>query len=277
MTAHHRGSTRGEGQPGPAVHRPAPPQRRDTGGRGAWALLLAAALALGSCGDKADPPAVPDLPTASPMTPAPAATMTPVPSPTATPTPNPETERAAVVDAAAAALGGARYVSPLTLQACLEGNPQRTPCIELKTPPGQLARGIASFALGDPDGGASTFLMGRMTDGRWAFWRGSQQQSYLLETLPGQLLVCGSNDGAAIRAEPSASSAVIATPPNLAPLVAEELRLLFPGRYGVQGDRGEAWYRLTSPAAGWIDATQTTAAALGDCLLHDEVEQVDRG
>lgn len=238
---------------------------------------LFGALLLWSCGDKADPPAVPDLPTASPNAPARAATVTPIPSPAATPTPNPESERAAVVDAAGAALGGARYVSPLTLPACLQGNPQRAPCIELKTSPEQLARGVARFALGDPNGGASTFLMGRMADGRWAYWRGSQQQSYVLETLPGQLLVCGPKNGAAIRAEPSASSAAIAAPPNLAPLAAEELRLVIPGQYGVQGQRGEAWYRLTSPAAGWIDATQATAAALGDCLLHDEVEQVDRG
>lgn len=246
----------------------------------ASAVLFSAvlgALVVGACGDKSDPPVVPDLPTATPTMPSRVATVTPTPSPAATPTSNPEIERAAVVDAAAAALGGARYVSPLTLQACLQGNPQRAPCIELKTPPDQLARGIARFALGDPDGGASTFLMGRMADGRWAYWRGSQQQSYVLETLPGQLLVCGSKDGAAIRAEPSASSAAIATPPNLASLAAEDLRLVTPGHYGVQGKRGEAWYRLTSPAAGWIDATQATDAALGDCLLHDEVEQVDRG
>ncbi len=237
--------------------------------------LLCASLLLASCGARADEPAVPDLPTAAPTSAA--RPSTPQPSPSPTPTPNPETERTTVVDAAAAALGGARYVSPLTLQACLQGNPERKPCIELRTAPGHLARGVARFTVGDPDGGASTFLMARMADGRWAYWRGSQQQSYVLEMLPGQLLACGGGTVAAIRAEPSPGSALLATPPNLAPLAAEEVRLTMPGEYGVRGLRGEAWYRLSSPATGWIDATQTTAASLGDCLLHDEVEQPDRG
>ncbi len=237
--------------------------------------IVFASVALAACGDKADDATVPDLPTASPTSAARA--PIPQPSPLPSPTPNPETERTAVVDAAVAALGGARYISPLTLRACLEGNPERKPCIELKTAPAQLARGVARFTLGDPDGGASIFLMGRTANGRWAYWRGSQQQSYVLEMLPGQLLACGGTAEAVIRTEPSVASAVLATPPNLAPLTAEQLRLTMPGEYGVSGKRGEAWYRISSPALGWIDATQTTAASLGDCLLHDEVEQSDRG
>jgi hypothetical protein len=242
------------------------------------AAVAFATAVLVSCGDNSDPE-VPPLPTATPRT---AAGTSPTvtsssPTPTASPTPDAAAEQEAVIEAASDAVGGARHISPLTLPACLEGNPDRNPCIELKSEPEQLVRGLARFNFGDPDGGGSTFLMGRMADGQWAYWQGSQQQSYVLDALPGDLLACGTDGDATIHEEPSADSPEVSSVEDLTELTADSFVLTEPGDYAVQGERGEGWYHLTGPEEGWIDATQTTDAALGDCLLHDAIEQVDRG
>lgn len=245
---------------------------------GVGAAACTAALLL-ACGGKDSNPA-PELPSvterAQSSQTAPAKSATPEPSPSATPTIDTAKEQQAVIDAATAAIG-ARYVSPLTLQACLEENPDRKPCIELKSDPSQLGGGLARFALGDPDGGGATFLMGRTSSGGWGYWRGTQQQSYILDDLPGKLLACGKSQDAAIRVEPSANGGILRSVPDLTELDASEFVLTTPGQYGVQGERGQGWYHLTAPVAGWIDASETTDASLGDCLLHDAVEQVDRG
>jgi hypothetical protein len=247
---------------------------------GIAAAAVAAAVLVWACSNNSRDDEVPELPsvtaTSSGGSPTPnggpAASPTPLPSPT----PDPEAEREDVIEAATSAIDGARHVSPLTLDACLEDNPDRNPCIELKSAPEELVHGLARFTLGDPDGGATTFLMGRMASGEWGYWRGSQQQSYLLDALPGQVLACNTDSEPTVRTEPRSDARPVATLEDLAELMADEFVLVTPGQYAVQGERGEGWYHVTEPA-GWIDATQTTDAHLGDCLLHDAVEQVDHG
>lgn len=241
---------------------------------GIAAAALAAAAILSCSGSSGDD--LPPLPTATPSVPGGATVPATSPTPSPTPTPDPDVERQRVIDAASEALGGARHVSPLTLDGCLEANPDRNPCFELKSAPEQVVQGLAWLTLGDPDGGASTFLMGRMPDGAWAYWRGSQQQTYLLDALPGDLLACGTDTTATVRSGPSTDAPSVATLDDLTELQADEFVLTEPGQYGVQGERGQGWYHVTDPA-GWIDATHTTDAHLADCLLHDAIEQVDRG
>ncbi|MEX0781395.1 MAG: SH3 domain-containing protein [Dehalococcoidia bacterium] len=239
------------------------------------AAVAFAAAVLVSCGGKSGDPEVPPLPTATPRGSTATAAASPTPSPS--PTPDPAVERQHVIDAASAALDGALHISPLTLPACLDGNPERKPCIELKSEPDQLVRGLARFNMGDPDGGGATFLMGRMAGGDWAFWQGSQQQSYVLDALPGDLIACGTDEPATIRSSPAPEAAVIRSLDDLTELTADGFTLTRAGNYAVQGERGEGWYHVTDPVEGWIDAIFTTDAVLGDCLLHDAIEGVDRG
>jgi hypothetical protein len=168
---------------------------------------------------------------------------------------------------------GARHVSPLTLEACLKDNPDRKPCIDLQTPMDQLPRGVARFAAGDPDGGPFTFLMGRMADGAWGYWLGSRQMTYILDTLPGDILTCGLGSEVHIRERPQDDAASLSTFKDLTELRADQFVLTAAGTYGVSGKRGDGWYHVVTPVDGWVQASKTTAAALGDCLLHDEVEQ----
>jgi hypothetical protein len=114
-----------------------------------------------------------------------------------------------------------------------------------------------------------------MPDGAWAYWRGSQQPSYLLDALPGDLLACGTDTPATVRRGPSTDAPAVATLDDLAELHADEFVLTEPGQYGVQGDAVRAG--TTSPTRRLDRRHPTTDTHLGDCLLHDAIEQVDRG
>lgn len=247
---------------------------------GIAAVALAAAAFASGCSGNSGDDEPPDLPPLTPTTPgvrgSPSASPDASPIPSPSPTPDADAERQRVIDAASEAIDGARHISPLTLDACLEDNPDRDPCIELKSSPDEIVRGLARFTLGDPDGGASNFLMGRMATGEWGYWRGSQQQSYLLDALPGELLACNTDSPPTVRTEARSDAELVATLEDLDGLTADEFVLVTSGQYAVQGERGEGWYHLTEPA-GWIDATQTTDAHLGDCLLHDAIEGVEHG
>ena len=194
---------------------------------------------------------------------------------TSTPQPDPAEEKQAVTDAALAELH-ARHVSPLTRDACLQDNPDREPCVELQSTPEALSRGLARFSGGDPDGGPFTFLMGRTAAGEWHFWLGTRQVTYLLDALPGPLLACGAAD-VAVRENPSADAPTAATLEKLEQMTADRFVLTSAGIYGTNGTRGEGWYHIVSPAAGWVNAVETTSASLGDCLLHDQIESSPHG
>jgi hypothetical protein len=163
-------------------------------------------------------------------------------------------------------------VSPLTRDACLANNPQKKVCIELKSDDSTVDRGIAEFAGGDPEGGGFTFYMGRDAGGQWHFWFGTQQQSYRLTTLPGDVLVCADGDGANVREQPQsgATSAGLAT--DMTSLHAVEFVLTSPGSFRAQGQIGAGWYRVSGDLDGWIDSRYETAAALGSCTLRDAFE-----
>lgn len=196
------------------------------------------------------------------------------PSPTAEG--SPEQERDRVIEAALAELH-ARLVAPLTRDACLKDNPDRQPCIDLQSSPEQLTRGLAQFTGGDPDGGPFTFLMGRTADGDWRYWLGTRQMTYLLDRLPGQVLACGASTEVVVRDKPAESAGAQSSLKDLVEMTADRFVLTVPGSFGVSGTRGEGWYHIVSPVEGWVNATRTTAALLGDCLLHDEVEERPRG
>ena len=50
-------------------------------------------------------------------------------------------------------------------------------------------------------------------------------------------------------------------------LRAEEFVLTRPGSARAPGPRGEGWYRITSPVAGWVPSRAISDAALGNCAM----------
>ena len=252
------------------------------------AALCAAALLLGGCSlrgsDSEDTPTPGATGTPAPATETATAGEPPTHTPTAAPSPTPAatSEPATSADAEAALAAAlealdARYVHPLTRDACVEGNDEGQICIDLVSDDAAVAAGIARFEAGDPNAGAFTFFMGRDANGAWHYWFGTQQQTYILQRVPGTLVACGVDGPAEIRAEPSADAELVATLEDEETLEADGFVLTAPGKFGAGGSRGEGWYHVSSPSEGWINARHASDAALGDCLLHDALEQVAHG
>jgi len=245
------------------------------------AALVAAALLLVGC-SSSSPQAIDETPLATPTSTSDGSGETASPDPgteTATPTGTSiasGTEVAAVIEAATAALD-ARYLSPLSRDACLEDNEAGQICIALASDEGSVEAGIARFDAGDPNGGPFSFFMGRDATGAWQYWFGTQQQSYVLQSVPGELLACGLGEATTVRPQPSSDADATMVLEKQASLTAEEFLITVAGGFGAGGERGEGWYRVSAPAEGWVNAREVTDAALGDCLLHDAIEQTAHG
>lgn len=192
-------------------------------------------------------------------------------TPSASPTAVPVDAAAQAIEAATTQLS-ALYRSPLTRDSCLEDNPDNKPCIALSSADSAIGGGVAAFTGGYPDGGGFAFLMGRGDDGSWHYWYGSQQGFYVLTNLPGDIRACGAGQPVTVRASADDSSSSVGSLPDGASGHAEKFVLTVAGVPGVSGSRGEGWYQLSAPVAGWIDARNTADASLGDCKLRDAVE-----
>lgn len=229
--------------------------------------------ACGGGGDDDEPTPEPTFATTETATapaetpPASTATATPSASPTATPAGG----DAASAIAAALEITGGREVSPLTAEGCLADNPDMEPCLELTSDTGTVAAGLAFFRGGYPDAGPFQLAVGRTAEGGWQVFFASQQQAYQLTTLPGSLLSCSTDGPLIVRAEPSDSAEAVAEVERGDQLSAAEFRLTNPGAFG-GGQRGHGWYRVTSPAEGWVESNLASAADLGDCALRDAIE-----
>lgn len=242
----------------------------------AGALLFAAV----ACGGDAEP-GLPPLPPPATVTPralsseaAPAAAIlspaagSPSPSSTLTPAADASATSAPATDApaAAATVLNARVVSPLTADACRRDNPAGQPCIELTSAPDTVARGIAVFRGGYPDGGPFTLVMAHATGG-WRYWYTTQQPLYHLLALPGEVIACA--DPAQLAAGPAgAATRSVAAGTRLA---VDRLELVKPGE--LNASRGDAWYHVATPAEGWVRASDVTDAALGDCRRRNDIER----
>lgn len=180
----------------------------------------------------------------------------------------------ALLAAAASAIAGV-HVSPLTLDACVAASIDNQPCFDFTTPQSDTSTGIASFDAGFPEGGRFTFLMGSDAAGQWQFWFGSEFPSYALVSLPGQIRACGGGADVPILDAPGGSQAGEALEGDI--LEADRFVLTAAGTFGVEGQRGEGFYHVTSPVEGWVDATNTSDASLGDCSLRDSFESTPRG
>ena len=240
----------------------------------AAAFVLAAVLA-SACGggsDKAAQVATQPANTAAatdrPASPAASATAKPSPSPSVSAT---TSASDAVVLAATKELD-AVYRNPLTRDSCLQDNTAQKVCIVQASPNAALAGGLVRFTGGYPDGGGFAFLMGRAADGAWHYLYGSQQGFYLRTELPGDIRACGGGGPITIRATADANSAAAGTIADGATARAEQYTLTTAGTFGANGKRGDGWYKVSAPAAGWVHASDTADAALGDCKLRDAIE-----
>lgn len=202
--------------------------------------------------------------------------MTATPAP-AVVTPSAGAPGVAAAIAAAEQQLGAVHLDSLTRDACEAANPPSGLCISLQSGPEQVALGLAQFTAGSLDGGGFRLYMGRNLAGAWGFWFGTQQQSDVLEEIPGTLLACGAAGPTAVFAAPDGLSSSTGSVARLVTLQAEAFALARPGSFAVDGGRGEGWYYVTSPVMGWVAASDVTSAALGDCLLHDDLAAAERG
>jgi hypothetical protein len=244
-------------------------------------LLLGAAFVSSACfiGDDDD---TPDSPTQAataasttaavqtPATTAPAsATASPTATPTAEATPTPSAGSGTAAVEAAVALLDATYLETLDRAACEEANPPSRICITLQSGQETVDNGLARFMAGDLDVGGFIFFMGRLENGEWGYWFGTQQQVDIPEGLPAGLVACGAGSAVTVYGAPDGSPT--GEVPHMAELTAEEFALSSGGTFGAGGERGHGWFRISEPAAGWVDADSVTDAAIADCLLHEEL------
>jgi hypothetical protein len=166
-------------------------------------------------------------------------------------------------DAAATSLAAALQIFDGTDDPeCIAGAGD-TVCVRPASTPEQAARGIATFGVSGsgPSGAGGYFgVLGRDPAGAWQFWYGTQNVSYQLLYLPGELIVCAA-DGLNVRSGPSVEAPVVGTLPDLTRVSAEQFTLTQPGTMPTESSGqvvGSGWYRLSSPIEGWASASYLT-------------------
>ncbi len=239
-------------------------------------LVIAAALALAGCGGEGEG----DVSTTSPTpasTPAASPSTTPTEekpseSPTIGTTPEPgatkeESEANRALAAAEVIFGG--IADPDCVPAA-----DSPICIVPQPSLGATERGIVAFGVSDyPAGGAIVFL-GRTPEGEWEFWFGTQDITYRLTALPGEMRVCAGGAGLNLRASPSTDSEALAALPDDVGVAVDSFVLTEPGMMSPTGpEAGYGWYHLTSPEEGWAYSKYLSDASLDDCSIHDIMVQ----
>jgi len=114
-------------------------------------------------------------------------------------------------------------------------------------------------------------FLGKTPEGEWKLWFGTQNITYQLTVLPGDMRVCAGGAGLNVRASLSVESEALTllnddTIISVDRFVLTEPRSSSPTT-GVQA--GFGWYHLTSPREGWAFSKYLSAASLGDCSMHD--------
>ncbi len=180
----------------------------------------------------------------------------------------------------AAALAAYNGVRRSQGESCTANNPGRQTCIFADPTDNAVAtaaRGLFTFGSGDPDGfGGAFILFGRTADGGWDQWFGSQNIIYQPISLPGEARVCADGDSLNVRQAASAAAPIVGLLPDGAILTAEEFVLTGAQPLDDQGQRtgrGEGWYRVSGPAAGWVNSRFISSTRLPDCMIRDLFER----
>jgi hypothetical protein len=230
-------------------------------------------------------PATAPVVTPPPLPPPAQATVAAVPpTPPPTPSPPPATATPAVAQATpqpveaviAAALAAYDAVPEAD---CQSNNPQRKPCLSLRSTPEQVQRGIALFNVSVPGSTAAIGVLGRDPAGAWKRWFGYQTAPYQLLQLPGEARVCAEGARLELRASPDPGAQVVAQLNPLATVRAEEFVLTQPEVMERQANGqvvlrpGNGWYRLTGAQTGWAPSRSLSDARYNDCALRDATER----
>lgn len=233
-------------------------------------VVFAIALLTGCGGGSSTPGgAATPAPSVSPASPAVSATPA-APSPTATATTRPRT---AADDALAAAVAKYNAVVHAPGVPCAKDNPKNQACIDrAANVPSTPDRGVAAFGVSDAGGfGGFIAIFGRTQAGTWDFWFGTQNTSYHVFALPAPMLVCADGDGVNVRKAPGGDAAIVTLLKDLTRVQAEEFILAVPGA-GAEKP-GTGWYRISTPAEGWVHSSFVSDAQLNDCSLRDSFEK----
>ncbi|HXK34061.1 MAG TPA: SH3 domain-containing protein [Dehalococcoidia bacterium] len=177
-----------------------------------------------------------------------------------TPRPTPvATVQLATGEQAEAALAAALAVVGGVVESPCEPDATKPPCVvgpQSSQP--TVDGGIAVFQVGRVD---STILaMGRTAAGEWAAWFATPNFTYRRIALPGSMVVC--SDGTPVRAEPDAGAAEVQTHDDGDELQVDGFVLTEPAENIVVAldEGGEGFYRVTSPAEGWVDSRAVSAS-----------------
>lgn len=112
-------------------------------------------------------------------------------------------------------------------------------------------------------------VYGQDQAGAWDEWFGTQNTSYHLFVLPGDMLVCADGQGVNVRSGPSTSASLVVLLKDLSKVRAESF--LFTQPADAKGLGGQGWYRISSPQAGWTRADFLSDAGLGNCDFRNQL------
>jgi hypothetical protein len=237
--------------------------------------LLLAALAAGliAC-TELDPEDIDGAPspTSADASPNQGETVIPTPEPTLTPTATPGDDDAGPTapadpeDLEGALAAAARVLGvPYGADCTDDGDCVR----EMPTGETSTAGPITQLAYMSADGGGAVIFVARDGAGVWQYWQITQFGVYFLVDVPGELRACPDSASLAVRSSPSSTADIAGELPHGATAVADSFVLSQPGSLD---EPGTGWYRVTDPVDGWVPASDTADAELGDCELRDQFE-----
>jgi hypothetical protein len=138
---------------------------------------------------------------------------------------------------------------------------------------GPAERGIAAFGVSDYPGGGAVVFLGKTPEDEWEFWFGTQNITYQLVVLPGDMRICAGGTGLFLRASPSMDSEALASLADDAVVTVDRFVLTDRGTLSTPTgpEAGYGWYHVTGPDEGWAYSKYLSDASLGDCSVHDSL------
>ena len=177
-----------------------------------------------------------------------------------------EADRAA--EAAKAIFGG-------VVDTACTPSPESPVCASPNPTLGTPDHGTAAFATSEYSGGGAMEFLGQTPEGEWKFWFGTQNITYQLTVLPGDMQVCAGGEGLNVRESPDRESESLTLLNDDTVIRVDSFVLTEPGsRSPITGAQaGFGWYHLTNPQEGWAYSKYLSVASLGDCSVHDAMVQ----
>jgi hypothetical protein len=167
-----------------------------------------------------------------------------------------------------------KYFDGVPAAECQRSNPQQKRCLMFSSQPQSPERGIALIGVSDPGGGGGAMaVFARDSAGAWVYWFATQNVTYRLLELPGDMIVCADGTGVRLRAGPSTTDAVVGSLTDGTKTHAEQFVLTEPAP--ATSDRpGYGWYQLADAGnrKAWVYSKYLSDARLGNCDLRNLAE-----